>query len=168
MLSGSGVGGGTLVNWMTSMEAPEAVRASWTRNHGIDGIGNGEAWSDDIATLEDELSVGAVRRIPPKDQVILRGAERLNWEAAPARRNAADDCDDCGSCPFGCRRASKQSGIRVHLSRAYVAGARIVPQVRVTKVLVERGRAVGVEGNALVPGTEATPQTRKLIVRARQ
>lgn len=168
MLSGSGVGGGTLVNWMTCMEAPEAVRASWTRNHGIDSISNGDTWSDDIATLEAELSVGSVRRIPPKDQVILRGAERLNWEAAPARRNAAADCDDCGSCPFGCRRASKQSGIRVHLSRAYVAGTRIVPQVRVTKVLIERGRAVGVEGNALVPGTDAAPRVRKLIVRARQ
>jgi choline dehydrogenase-like flavoprotein len=168
MLSGSGVGGGTLVNWMTCLEAPEAVRGSWAHNHGLDDIGNGQAWSDDIATLETELSVRAVRRIPPKDQMILRGAERLNWEAAPARRNAAADCDDCGSCPFGCRRASKQSGIRVHLSRAFVAGARIVPQVRVTRVLVERGRAVGVEGNALVPGSEADPRTRRLVVRARQ
>jgi choline dehydrogenase-like flavoprotein len=168
MLSGSGVGGGTLINWMTCMEAPEVVRASWTRNHGVDDIANGEAWSDDIATLEAELSVGSVRRIPPKDDMILRGAERLNWEAAPARRNAAVDCDDCGSCPFGCRRASKRSGVRVHLSRAYVAGARIVPQVRVTKVLIERGRAVGVEGSALVPGTEAAPRVRKLLVRARQ
>jgi choline dehydrogenase-like flavoprotein len=150
------------------MEAPEAVRASWTRNHGLDGIADGEAWSDDIATLEAELSVGAVRRSPPKDQMILRGAERLHWEAAPARRNAAADCDDCGSCPFGCRRASKQSGIRVHLSRAYVAGARIVPQVRITKVLIERGRTVGVEGNALEPGTGDETQTRRLIVRARQ
>ncbi len=166
MLSGSGVGGGTLINWMTCMEAPEVVRASWTRNHGVDDIANGEAWSDDIATLEAELSVGSVRRIPPKDDMILRGAERLNWEAAPARRNAAVDCDDCGSCPFGCRRASKRSGVRVHLSRAYVAGARIVPQVRVTKVLIERGRAVGVEGSALVPGTEAAPRVRKLLVRA--
>lgn len=168
MLSGSAVGGGTLVNWMTCMEAPEAVRWSWTRNHGIKDIADGETWSDDIATLETELSVGSVRRVAPKDQVILRGAERLNWEAAPARRDAAADCDDCGSCTFGCRRGSKQSGIRVHLSRAYVAGARIVPQVRVTKVLIERGRAAGVEGNALVPGTEAAPRTRKLIVRARQ
>ncbi len=168
MLAGSAVGGGTLVNWMTMIEAPEAVRASWTRNHGIDDVGNGEAWTEDVGTLENELSVSSVRRVPPKDQVIVRGAERLNWEAAPARRNAAADCDDCGSCPFGCRRASKQSGIRVHLTRAFEAGARIVPQVRVTKVLIERGHALGVEGKALVPGTEAAPRTRRLIVRARQ
>jgi choline dehydrogenase-like flavoprotein len=168
MLAGSGVGGGTMVNWMTSMEAPAAVRGEWRRDHGLRDLDDGELWSDDVATLEEELSVTAVRRQPPKDQVILRGAERLGWAAAPARRNASVECDDCGSCPFGCRRGSKQSGIRVHLARAAEAGARIVPHVRVTKVLIERERAVGVQGRALIPGTDPEPRTRKLVVRARQ
>ena len=167
MLAGSGVGGGTLVNWMTSIEAPAELRAEWRRDHGLDELDDGKAWSDDIATLEDELSVSPVRRQPPKDQVILTGAERLGWEAAPTRRNAVA-CDDCGSCPFGCRRGSKQSGIRVHLARASEAGARIVPQVRVTKVLIERGRAVGVRGRALIPGSDPEPRVRQLVVRARQ
>jgi choline dehydrogenase-like flavoprotein len=168
MLAGSGVGGGTLVNWMTSMEAPADVRDEWRRDHGLTDLEDGGIWSDDVAILERELSVRPVRQHPPKDQVILVGAERLGWEAAPARRNAAQACDDCGSCPFGCRRASKQSGIRVHLARAAAAGARIVPQVRVTKVLIERGRAVGVQGRALVPGSDPEPTVRPLIVRARQ
>ncbi len=168
MLAGAGVGGGTMVNWMTSMEAPAAVRGEWRRDHGIRDLEDGEVWSDDVATLEEELSVSAVRRQPPKDQVILRGAERLGWAAAPARRNASTECDDCGSCPFGCRRGSKQSGIRVHLARAAEAGARIVPHVRVTKVLLERERAVGVQGRALIPGTDPEPRTRQLVVRARQ
>jgi choline dehydrogenase-like flavoprotein len=167
MLAGSGVGGGTLVNWMTSIETPAAVREEWTREHGIDELADGEAWSEDIATLETELSVTEARRMPPKDLVIVNGAERLGWEAGPTRRNATD-CDDCGSCPFGCRRGTKQSGIRVHLARAHEAGARIVPQVRVTRVLIERGRALGVEGRAFVPGSEAEPRIRRLIVRARQ
>jgi choline dehydrogenase-like flavoprotein len=168
MLAGSGVGGGTVVNWMTAMDAPAAVRAAWRRDHGLRDLDDGELWSDDVAALEEELSVGAVRRQPPKDQVILRGAERLGWEAAPSRRNAGAECDDCGSCPFGCPRGSKQSGLRVHLARAADAGARIVPQVRVTKVLIERERAVGVQGRALIPGTEDAPRTRQLVVRARQ
>jgi choline dehydrogenase-like flavoprotein len=167
MLAGSGVGGGTLVNWSTVMDAPLAVREEWAVDHGIDGLGDGEAWSDDIATLETELSVAPSPRLPPKDLVIVNGAERLGWEADRARRNAID-CDDCGSCPFGCRRGAKQSGIRVHLARAFEAGARIVPRVRVTRVLFERGRALGVEGNALVPGSEAEPTVRRLTVHARQ
>src|SRR4029078_10866661 len=72
------------------------------------------------------------------------------------------------ACPFVCGRGSKQSGIRVHLARAAEAGARIVPQVRVTKVLMDRGRAVAVQGRALIPGSAPQPRVRQLIVRARQ
>jgi choline dehydrogenase-like flavoprotein len=167
MLAGSGVGGGTLINWATSLEAPASVRDVWSRVHGIDDLADGDAWSDDVNAIERELTVTPVGHPPLKDQAILRGAGRLGWEAAPTRRNAFD-CNDCGSCPFGCRRGSKQSGIRVHLARAATAGARIVPLVRVTRVLIARGRAVGVEGIAVDPGQATPKRRRRLVVRAPQ
>jgi choline dehydrogenase-like flavoprotein len=168
MLAGSAVGGGTLVNWMTSIEAPAAVREAWARDHGLDGLADGEEWSDDIAALEEELAVSPVEHPAPKDVAMARGAEQLGWEVAPIRRNAVG-CVDCGSCPFGCRRGSKRSGIRAHLARASVAGARIVPQVRATRILVERGRAVGVEGEALIPASAgAVARSRRVVVRSRQ
>lgn len=178
MLAGSGVGGGTLVNWMTTISAPATIRDEWRRDHGLDDLADGEAWSDDVATLESELGVAEATYLPPKDQVILDGAEALGWEAAPIRRNAAA-CDDCGSCPFGCRRGSKQSGIRVHLASAFADGARIVERVRVTRVLLDGQRALGVEGMALVPDPAtgepipdaAAPggvRVRPLVVRAPQ
>jgi choline dehydrogenase-like flavoprotein len=153
MLAGSGVGGGTLVNWMTAIDAPTAVRAEWSSEHGLDGL-DGAEWEADRAAIEMEIGVEPTTPIPPKDDAILRGAAALGWEAGPTIRNGGP-CDDCGSCPFGCRRGSKRSGIRVHLARAHAAGARIVPRVRVLRVLVEAGRAVGVAGHALVtdPGT---------------
>ena len=157
MLSGATVGGGTVVNWMTSIPAPADVRAEWARDHGIDGV-DGAEFDDDVAAIETELGVTTSSVIPPKDQVILRGAAALGWEAAPTRRNATD-CGDCGSCPFGCPRGAKQSGIRVHLAAAHAGGARIVERARVTRVLIEAGRAVGVE--AIVHG-------RRLVVRAPQ
>ena len=167
MLAGSGVGGGTLINWMTVLEAPAAVRSEWSKRHGIDQLGDGETWSDDVAVLEGELSVAPVEHPAPKDRALLLGAGRLGWEASATRRNAVG-CRDCGSCPFGCRRGSKQSGIRVHLARAAEAGARIVPQVEVTRVLIERGRAVGVEGRALIPGSPGQARSRPVMVRAPQ
>lgn len=150
MLSGSGVGGGTLVNWMTTIAAPPSVRGEWASEHGIDAIEDGSDWTDDVEAIETELEVSQTTVVPPKDQLIIHGAAVLGWEAAPIRRNSSG-CDDCGSCPFGCTRGTKRSGIRVHLATAFLAGARIVPRVRVTRVIVEHGRAVGVEGLALVP-----------------
>jgi choline dehydrogenase-like flavoprotein len=153
LLAGSGVGGGTLVNWMTTIAPPASVREEWRRGHGIEDLGDAEAWGTEAAAIEAELGVTETAAIPPKDQAILRGATALGWEAAPIRRNGAG-CDDCGSCGFGCPRGTKRSGIRVHLAAAHRDGARIVPRLRVTRVLLREGRAVGVEGLAVVPDAQ--------------
>jgi choline dehydrogenase-like flavoprotein len=158
MLAGTGVGGGTLVNWMTSIAAPTDVRAEWSKDHGLEGVEDGTEWTADVAAIEADLGVAEATHIPPKDAIILRGARALGWEAAPTRRNAAQ-CGDCGSCPFGCRRGTKQSGIRAHLARAASAGARIVPDAAVQRVILEDGRAAGVEA-LLADG-------RRVVVRAR-
>ncbi len=181
MLAGTAVGGGTVVNWMTCIAVPDEVRAEWAADHGIDGVSGpgGTELDGDLATIEAELGVGPVATIPPKDQVILRGAAGLGWEAAPIRRNATG-CGDCGSCPFGCRRGAKQSGIRVHLAAAHAGGARIVAGARVRRVIIEAGRAVGIEADlertdpatgqplAGPDGDPLRPSTRRLTVRAPQ
>jgi choline dehydrogenase-like flavoprotein len=166
MLAGAGVGGGTLVNWMTTIPAPAAVRDDWRREHGLDGLGDGagEAWADDVATLERELDATETAVLPPKDAAIIRGATVLGWEAAPTVRDAGA-CDACGSCPFGCRAGSKQSGIRVHLARAFRAGARIVPDAHVERVLLDGGRVTGVVATA---GAADGAPARTVVVRAPQ
>ena len=167
MLAGTGVGGGTLINWMTCIDAPESVRDGWQSEHGLEGV-TGDAWAADVAAIESELGVAESTHIPPKDAILLRGGRALGWEAAPTRRNASA-CGDCGSCGFGCRRGTKQSGIRVHLADASAAGARIVAGARVIRVLVENGAAVGVEGELPMaddPATTATRPPRRLLVHA--
>ena len=161
MLAGTGVGGGTLVNWTTCIAAPEDVRSDWETEHGLDGM-TGDAWTSEVAALESELGVAESTHIPPKDAILLRGARALGWEAAPTRRNA-DACGDCGSCGFGCPRGTKRSGIRVHLADATAAGARLLADATVTRVVLEGGRAVGVEALVNVADDGAP---RRLVVRA--
>jgi choline dehydrogenase-like flavoprotein len=169
MLAGSGVGGGTLVNWMTCLDTPAEVRAEWARDHGLEGI-DGPAWVADVATIELELGVGPAPLIPPKDELIRRGAIALGWESGVIRRNATD-CGDCGSCPFGCRRGAKQSGIRVHLATAIARGARVLDRARVISLLwAADGSIAGVAGR-LAPASADAPAdagTRAFTVRARQ
>ncbi|HEX5240702.1 MAG TPA: GMC family oxidoreductase N-terminal domain-containing protein, partial [Candidatus Limnocylindrales bacterium] len=175
-LAGSGVGGGTLVNWMTCIDVPADVRAEWATAHGIDGLET--EWAADVEAIERELSVRPATVVPQKDDVIVRGATALGWEHDRIRRNAID-CGTCGSCPFGCVVGAKQSGIRVHLRRAAEHGARIVDRVRVTRVLMESGRVTGVEGRLLATdpfshmpiirdGNPTSAEVRRLVVRAPQ
>ena len=177
ILAGSGVGGGTLVNWMTCIDVPEAVRREWAVEHGVEGV-DGADWEADRDVIERELGISTSTVVPPKDELILRGAAALGWDAGRIRRNAID-CGECGSCPFGCAAGAKQSGIRVHLRRAFEDGARIVDRVRVTRLLMEGDAVTGVEGNLLLadPATglpltregESSPAlVRRLTVRAPQ
>jgi choline dehydrogenase-like flavoprotein len=165
ILAGSVVGGGTTVNWLTSIPVQPPVRAEWAREHGLDGI-DGAELDADLAVLEQELGLQGPPNVPPKDAAILRGATALGWKAAETRRNGVG-CGDCGSCSFGCRRGAKQSGLRVHLAEAWRCGARIVPDATVTRVLLgpapdaTRPCAAGVEATLTDgrPLTVAAPQT---------
>jgi choline dehydrogenase-like flavoprotein len=169
MLAGSGVGGGTLVNWMTCLDAPADVRTEWVREHGLEGV-DGADWAADAATIELELGVAPSVSIPPKDELIRRGATELGWESDVIRRNATD-CGDCGSCPFGCRRGAKQSGIRAHLATAVAHGARVLDRARVTTLIQGPGGSIlGVSGH-LAPAALDAPAgapTRSFTIRAGQ
>ena len=172
ILAGTGVGGGTTVNWMTSIVAPTRVRADWAIGHGLSGFDGAEGDAD-FAAVSAELGVTNVAHPPAKDAAILRGAAELGIEAGPIPRNAGA-CTACGSCTFGCRAGTKRSGLRVHLAAAFEAGAMIVPESRVDRILVEDGRANGVEATLdwepRIPASEGVPERapRRLVVRARQ
>ncbi len=58
-------------------------------------------------------------------------------------------CEDCGRCSSGCEYGAKWD-VRCFLEDALADGAELVCQSRVEKVIIERGRAVGVE--AIGPG----------------
>ena len=159
ILAGGTLGGGTTVNWMTSIPLPDRIRHRWAVEFGLDGLDGAEADAD-LARLRTELGFVAPVNTPPKDQLILDGAHALGWEAAPTERDAWA-CGDCGACGFGCPRAAKRSGPRLHLAAATAAGARILVDAPVERVLIEGGRAVGVTGRVTRPNGTGRPFTAR-------
>ncbi|HEX5579311.1 MAG TPA: GMC family oxidoreductase N-terminal domain-containing protein [Candidatus Limnocylindria bacterium] len=147
ILAGSGVGGGTTINWTTSLAPPDWLRAEWATTHGLDGFDGAEA-DDDLARLSRELDLQPPSIIPRKDQLILDGAARLGWEAGPSLRNAGP-CTDCGACGFGCPYGHKRAGTRAHLASACAAGARLVARAVVDGVTISGGSVMGVRGRLL-------------------
>jgi choline dehydrogenase-like flavoprotein len=174
ILAGAVVGGGTTVNWMTTIAAPDAVRSGWARAHGIAGFDATEGDAD-FAAIAAELSATECVVRSPKDDALAGGATELGLESGPTVRDATD-CQACGSCLFGCRAGAKQSGLRAHLADAYRSGARILADARVERVIIEGGRAVGVEATVgwqdpsarTVAAGVAPVERRTVVVRARQ
>jgi choline dehydrogenase-like flavoprotein len=141
---GRGVGGTTLVNSGTCYRTPEEVLRRWRDEAGLeladpDTFGT---YLDDVwRTLEVAPVPGTV--MGNNGRLMLEGAARLGWRSNPLQRNAPG-CDGCCQCSIGCPDNAK---LGVHLSalpEACAAGARIISDARVERVLIDGGRARGV------------------------
>jgi choline dehydrogenase-like flavoprotein len=161
ILAGGTVGGGTTVNWMTAIPIPERVREEWEGEHGVTGA-SGREFATDLDTVLNEIGAKDSQNVPPKDAAIIRGAEKLGWSSERIQMNRAE-CSDCGTCPFGCKAGSKQSSLRLHLAEAAAAGARILPDCKAERLVIEHGAATGA---ITTLGTRAgTPRTLEIVAK---
>jgi choline dehydrogenase-like flavoprotein len=146
LLAGRCLGGGTTVNWTTSLRTPDDVRAEWAA-HGVPAFAGDELTSS-LDAVERRLDVnGEHGAASGRDLVLERGAQALGWHVAAQPRNVRG-CDQdgvCGYCGFGCALGAKRGTAETWLADASAAGARVLVGVHARRVLVERGAAVGVD-----------------------
>ena len=160
ILAGSTLGGGTTVNYSTSFPTPPAVLAEWAAVSGVDAFVSGEVAAS-LEAVAGRLGVTEAQSRPgARDRLLADGLERLGWPAGPLPRNVRGCPQDagCGWCGFGCRHRAKQSTLVTYLEDAAAAGARLVVGADARRVLVDGGRATGVE---------AVAGRHRLVVRAR-
>jgi choline dehydrogenase-like flavoprotein len=162
------VGGTTVINSGTCFRAPDAVLDNWKSRFGIGWAGDLDA---DYAEAEEFLRVTQLdpERMGRNGQLAMEGAAAIGASGAPIHRNAGS-CVQCSSCPFGCEIDAKRGMHVSYLPRAVAAGARIRAGVEVERVVVEDGRAVGVEA-AVCPGMRDKLRSRpgrSFSVRARR
>lgn len=141
VFAGATLGGGSVVAWSTSLRLPPAVRSEWASagiedlDGGLDALYGEIERRLDVDTDESEMNA--------QNSVLARGCEALGlpWRTIP--RNTKG-CGDCGHCGLGCRKGAKRSMPRTFLRDAVESGAEIVARCSADRVLVERGRVVGV------------------------
>ena len=137
ILAGSAVGGGTIVNWNTSLRIPAAVHDEW-RVAGVDDL---DSHYDAIETRLDVDADESPRNGP--NAMLERGLRKLGWSCATIRRNVKG-CGDCGPCLVGCRRGAKQSTLRTYLADACADGAEILHHTEARRIELAGDRVSGV------------------------
>ena len=160
LLAGACLGGGTVVNYTTSLPLPDRVRAEWDRAAGASGWFTGAEFEASTQAVVERLGCNTDHSwASPRDELLEKGVRDLGWRIGSQPRNARG-CTTaaCGWCSLGCRLGAKQSSLRTWLEDAADVGARIVVGADVERALVERGRAAGVV---------ATVDDQPLEVRAR-
>jgi choline dehydrogenase-like flavoprotein len=142
---GRGVGGTTLVNSGTCFRTPPSVLERWRRDYGLEGYDEA-SMRPYFERVEQALSVAEVTPALAGENaaVARRGAEQLGWSHGYLRRNAAG-CVGSGVCVFGCPADAKQHTGLTYVPRARAAGATVLTETDVRRIVVERGRAQGIE-----------------------
>jgi choline dehydrogenase-like flavoprotein len=152
VLAGATLGGGTAINWCTSLRLPEAIAQEWCSESGLRELAEElEPHYDALAgELELEpLAEGAHNR---NNATILEGAEALGLPAAAMPRNAAPDCGaGCGYCGFGCAYGKKRSTAVVHLPQVIAAGGAVYAGARALRIVLDGARASGVTAEQHTP-----------------
>jgi len=150
LLLGRAVGGSSLLTGGVCFRVPGEVHHRWVHDLGLDELSE-RALEPACEDVERRLGVREVPASMRSESTarFVEGAARLGIEMEPLRRNTGDECEGNSRCNFVCPAGAKRSVDHSYLPSAVQHGARIVSDALVTRVLVENGRASGVEGRIL-------------------
>jgi choline dehydrogenase-like flavoprotein len=162
--AGSCLGGGTEINWTNSLRTTPWVREEWARN-GLADV-TGPEFDRHLDEVWERLQVNdRCSELNSSHQAMKRGAERLGWSFATITRNwdpSRHDPATAGYLGFGDRSGAKQSTLRTYLADAAEHGARFIVRCTAERILIEDGRAAGVQARFADPdsGREAAVTVR--------
>lgn len=163
ILAGSVLGGGTVVNWMTSLRPPEHVLDEWARDYGFSAAATPE-FQASLDAISVRLNIGTSEsRMNPNNAMLERGCQALGYDVTVLPRNAKG-CEVCDTCNFGCYFGGKQSTTKTYLQDAYDRGTRILVQAYADRITHQAGEVTG----ALLTVTGADGQTHHVTVKAKK
>jgi choline dehydrogenase-like flavoprotein len=161
------VGGSSVLNGGMSWRTPEHILERWHREDHIDRILPADM-EPFFARVESRINVAYQDpETLSRDNALLKeAADQKGWKVIDNRRNQLH-CAGTNNCAFGCPTGAKRSTLVTYIPRALAFGARIYSDVRVSRVLRQGKRAVGVEGHVTDARGQRGPRLRvraKLVV----
>jgi len=156
MQAGANLGGGTTINWTNCLRTTPWVREQWAREFGLEGVDGPDYDRHLDAVLE---RIGATGECSDYNGPTMRfkdAAERLGWSFEHVIRNTDPSSyspETAAYIGFGDQSGSKQSTTKTYLQDAVDAGAEILVRTAAQRVIVEDGRAAGVQARYEDPDT---------------
>ena len=163
ILAGACVGGGTAVNWSTSLRLPPSLAAQWGETIGRPAFAAELTAAYDA--VESRLGVTPATSHNRNNATIVEGCAALGWAARAIPRNATCTGEGCGYCGFGCAYGEKRSTAVTYLRDAVDAGAFVYAGTAARRVRIEGGVVRGVEAHT-GEGAELTVDAPMVVVAA--
>ncbi len=151
--AGSALGGGTVLNWTNCLRTTDHVRGEWA-HHGLEGI-DGSDYDAHMDAVWERIGVtGECSDLNGPHKLLQKGCEARGLDFRGITRNtdpATYDPVTAGYMGFGDQSGSKRSTAKTYLADAAADEADFLVHCRVERVIVENGRAAGVEAAYLDP-----------------
>src|SRR3954464_7910571 len=164
--AGTSLGGGTTINWTNCLRTYPWGREQGGSEFGLEGVDGPEYDSHLDAVLGRISATDQASDLNGPQQKMKEGCERLGWDFRSVVRNVDLDKyspEASGYLGFGDPSGAKQSTAETYLRDASENEAEILVRTRAQKVLVENGRAAGVEAQYADP---ESGRTARVVVRA--
>ena len=172
VMMGSCIGGSSVITGGVCFRTPDKVLHEWSSVMGLRELTH-EGMDSAFASVERAVHVEEVPIAMRSRSTTLfgEGLQRAYGVELTSLRRNTKGCNGCGRCNFGCPHGAKMSVDLTYLPRALKAGAQIVSDCVVDRILTRGDRAIGVagrvkNGNRGKPGSSLVVRARRVVVAA--
>ena len=154
LLAGSGVGGGTSINWTTSLRTPDNILNEWDSLTGQNNYFNSSNFKSSMDFICQQLNVSeANNRIPRKEIKLAEGLSQSQISYKIIPRNASNDqCLESGFSTFGHSDESINSSYQTWFPEDKFNSQNVYSNTSVKYLTISKGKAthINVEKNGKV------------------
>jgi choline dehydrogenase-like flavoprotein len=151
LLAGMGIGGGTSVNWTTSLKTPDKILDEWDSLTGQNNYFNSSEFKSSMDYICKELNVDVENnRVPQKEVRLAEGIELndLSYKIIP-RNTSNADCTESGFSTFGRYDESINSTNKIWFSEDKFEPKNVFSDTNIKSLDIANGKAthINVENN---------------------
>ena len=154
LLAGMGIGGGTSVNWTTSLKTPDKILDEWDSLTGQNNYFNSTEFKSSMDYVCKELNVDVENnRVPQKEVKLAEGIELndLNYKIIP-RNTSNADCTESGFSTFGRYDESINSTNKIWFSEDKFEPENVFSDTNIKSLDIANGKAthINVENSGVL------------------
>jgi len=154
LLAGSSVGGGTSINWTTSLRTPDNILNEWDSLTGQNNYFNSSNFKSSMDFICQQLNVSeANNRIPQKEIKLAEGLSQsqISYKIIP-RNTSNDQCLESGFSTFGHSDESINSSYQTWFPEDKFNSQNVYSNTSVKYLTISKGKAthINVEKNGKV------------------
>tara|TARA_B100000902_G_scaffold29904_1_gene35883 strand:+ start:3762 stop:5606 length:1845 start_codon:yes stop_codon:yes gene_type:complete len=147
LLAGKSIGGGTSINWTTSLRTPEKILKEWDSLSLQRNYFNSPEFKTSLDYVSKELNVSnSNNHIPQKEVELSKGMKLNNIDYEIIPTNVSDSHSlECGFCTFGCGYGSRNTSYTTWFGKDKFDQNNIFSNTAIKKLILRNNRATHIE-----------------------